>query len=136
LELCPKLRAYASVYHRRNVLPTWLEKGRRSERDILDRRRSTKLTIPPSFDACPLVYHSNHQAVSTAQFRCAGQLATADTCLTEMSIHYACFDRFFMQLGSRGTALCWLLIALYNVSDKILEPYTPCVNVALFTRHT
>jgi len=84
---------------RRNVLPTWLEKGRRSEHDKLDRHRSTKLTTPPSSDACPLVYHSNHQAVSTAQFRCAGQLATADTCLTEMSIHYACFDRFSHAVG-------------------------------------
>ena len=62
---------------RRNVLSTQL---RRSERDKLDRRRSTKLTLPPSSDARPLVYHSNHQAVSTAQFHRAGQLATVDTC--------------------------------------------------------
>jgi len=34
----------------------------------------------PSSDARPLVYHSNHQALSTAQFNRAGQLATADTC--------------------------------------------------------
>jgi len=34
----------------------------------------------PSSDARPLVYHSNHQALSTVQFRRAGQLATADTC--------------------------------------------------------
>jgi len=45
----------------------------------LDRRRSTKLTIPPSSDARPLGYHSNHQALSAAQFPRAGQLATADT---------------------------------------------------------
>ena len=32
----------------------------------LDRRRSAKLTIPPSSDARPLVYHSNQQALSTA----------------------------------------------------------------------
>ena len=37
------------------------------------------MTIPPSSDARPLVYHSNHQALFTAQFRRAGQLATADT---------------------------------------------------------
>ena len=29
----------------------------------------SKLTVPPSSDARPLVYHSNHQALSTAQFR-------------------------------------------------------------------
>jgi len=52
----------------------------RWDRNKLDRRRSTKLTIPSSSDARPLVNHSNHQAVSTAQFRRAGQLATADTC--------------------------------------------------------
>jgi len=38
----------------RNVLSTKLKKGGRSERDKLDRRRSTKLTIPPSSDARPL----------------------------------------------------------------------------------
>jgi len=41
---------------------------------------STELIVPPSSDARPLVYYSNHQALSTAQFRRAGQLATADTC--------------------------------------------------------
>ena len=34
----------------RNVLSTYLEKVGRSERDKLDRRRSTKLTIPPTLD--------------------------------------------------------------------------------------
>jgi len=53
--------------------------GGRSERDKLDRRRSTMLTIPPSFDARPLVYHSDRQALSTARFRRAGQLASADS---------------------------------------------------------
>jgi len=33
-----------------------------------------------SSDARPLIYHSNHQALSTARFCRAGQLATADTC--------------------------------------------------------
>jgi len=55
-------------------------KGGRSERDKLDRLRLAKLTTLSSSDARPLVYHSNHQALSTAQFRRAGQLATADTC--------------------------------------------------------
>ena len=39
------------------------------------------MTITPSSDGRPLVYHSNHQALSTAQFRRAGQLATVDSCL-------------------------------------------------------
>jgi len=38
----------------RNVLSTKLKKGGRSQRDKLDRRRSTKLTIPLSSDARPL----------------------------------------------------------------------------------
>ena len=33
------------------------------------------LTIPPSSDSQPLVYHSNHQAQSAAQFHRADQLA-------------------------------------------------------------
>ena len=64
---------------RRNVLSTKLDKGGRSERDKLDRRRSTELTIPPSCYGRPLVYDSDRQAVSTARFRRAGLLATADT---------------------------------------------------------
>jgi len=43
-----------------------------AQSDKLDCRRSTKLTIPPSSDARPLVYHSDHQALSTARFRRAG----------------------------------------------------------------
>jgi len=42
---------------RRKVLSTELEKGGRSEREKLDRRRSTKLTTPPSSDARPPIYH-------------------------------------------------------------------------------
>ena len=50
------------------------EKGGRSERDKLGRRRSTKSIIPPSYDARP-----DRQALSTARFCRTGQLATADT---------------------------------------------------------
>jgi len=71
------------------VLSTQLEKGGRSERDKLHRRRSTKLTIPPSSDAHPLAYHSNHEALSTAQFRRAGQLSTADTSCCVVSYRIA-----------------------------------------------
>ena len=68
----------------------------RSERDKLDRRRSTKLTIPPSSDARPLVYHSDRQALSTARLRRAGQLATADACLLALYCSWtvAAFDVF------------------------------------------
>ena len=41
--------------------------GGRWQRDKLDRRRSTKLTVPPSSDARPLSYHSDRQALSTQQ---------------------------------------------------------------------
>ena len=59
-----------------------------SERDKLDCRRTTKLTIPPSSDARPLVYHSDRQAPATALFRRAGPLATADTrCCRPWPVH-------------------------------------------------
>jgi len=37
--------------------------------------------LPPNSDSRPLVYHTNHSALSTARFRRAGLLATADTCV-------------------------------------------------------
>ena len=43
-----------------------LEKGGRPKRDKLDRRRSTKLTVPLSVDARLPVYHNNHQDLSAA----------------------------------------------------------------------
>ena len=48
--------------------------SRKVDAQKLDCRRSTKLTIPPSSDARPLVYRSSHQALFTAKFRPAGQL--------------------------------------------------------------
>ena len=45
-----------------------LARERRSERDKLDRRRSTKFIIPLSSDARPLVYPTDRQALSTARF--------------------------------------------------------------------
>ena len=59
LSQTPELEKILLKYiDRRNVLSTELETGGRSERDKLDRRRPTKLTIPPSSDARPLVYHT------------------------------------------------------------------------------
>jgi len=60
------LRNFASVYRSSKSVIVLARHGGRSERDKLDRRRSTKLTMPPSSDARPLVYHNNHQALSTA----------------------------------------------------------------------
>jgi len=68
------------ISHRHIDRQTCYRQGGRSERDKLDRRRSAKLTIPPSSDSRPLVYHSNHQALSIARFRRTDLLATADTC--------------------------------------------------------
>ena len=62
------------------MLAIQLEKGGQSQRDKLYRSRSTKLTIPPSFETTAVVYYSDHHALSTARFRHAGQLATTDTC--------------------------------------------------------
>ena len=67
---------------RRNALSTSLDKGGRSERDKLDRRRYTKMTIPLSSDARPLQFITgDRHALSTARYSRAGQLATATTCL-------------------------------------------------------
>ena len=41
---------------------------------------SYKLAMPSSSHSRPIVYHSNHQALSTARIRRAALLATADTC--------------------------------------------------------
>jgi len=73
----PDLENFASVYRSSKRV---INLVRSHERDKLDRRRSTELTIPPSSDARPLVYHGNHQALSTARFRREGLLATASTC--------------------------------------------------------
>ena len=84
LELFPKLRTWKiSLRHidRRNVLSILAEEGERSERDKLDRRWPTKLTTPPSSGrSTAVVYCRDCQALSTARFCRAGQLATADTC--------------------------------------------------------
>ena len=48
------LRKFDSAYRSSNALSTQLERCRRSERDKLDSRRSTKLIIRPSTDDRPL----------------------------------------------------------------------------------
>jgi len=54
-------------------------KGGLPERDKLDRRRSAVSQLT-SDRGRPLVYHNDRQALSTARFRRAGSLATADIC--------------------------------------------------------
>ena len=76
----PDLENFASTCRSSKRVIDLARQGGRSERDKLGRRRSTTLTISPSSDSRPLVYHSNHQALSTARFCRAGLLATADTC--------------------------------------------------------
>jgi len=81
LSRTPDLQNFASVYRSsKRVIDLARERWTHTQCDKLDRRLSTKLIMPSSSDARPLVYHSNRQALSTAQFRRAGQLATADTC--------------------------------------------------------
>ena len=53
--------AYRSSKHVIN-----LDKGGRSEHDKLDRRWSTRLTVPPSSDSRPLVYHTNKLCLQDA----------------------------------------------------------------------
>ena len=80
----PDLENFASAY--RNVLSTSLDQGGRSQRDKLDSHWSTKLIIPSSSDARPLSFITgDRQPLSTARFCCAGQLATADTCLFSLT---------------------------------------------------
>ena len=77
----PDFKKFAWAYRSsKRVIDLARERRTRSESDKLGRRRSKKLTVPPSSDARPLVYHSNHQTLSTAQFRRACQLVTADSC--------------------------------------------------------
>ena len=60
-------RKFASAYRSsKRVIDLGRQDGHSSTRDILDRRQSAKLTVPPSSDSRPLVYHSNHQALSAA----------------------------------------------------------------------
>jgi len=54
LSKTPELENFASVYRSSKRAIDFSRQGGRSERDKLDRRRSTKLTIPPSSDARPL----------------------------------------------------------------------------------
>ena len=76
LELCPKLWTLKMLprhLNRRNMLSTYLNKGGCSDRVILDRRRSTKLTIPATVDGCffTLIVHLclRHDAVARVHLR-------------------------------------------------------------------
>jgi len=93
LSQTPDLQNFASAYRSSKRVIDLAWQGGCSERDKLDRRRSAKLTVPPSSDARPLVYHSSHQALSTAQFSCAGPLATAASCYSQVCIDISLHER-------------------------------------------
>ena len=69
LELSPKLRTenFASVYRSRKRYQLRSRQVDAQKAWKLNRRRSTKLTISLSSYARPLLYHTNHQALSTLQ---------------------------------------------------------------------
>ena len=68
LSQTPDLENLLRRIDRQNVLSTQLEKRGCSERNKQDRRRSTKLTVPPNFDARPLQFITgDRQALSTAR---------------------------------------------------------------------
>ena len=81
----------------------------RSERDKFHRRRSTKLITPPSSDSRPLQSITcDRQALSTARYSRAGQLATADTCTFPVSVYPCCpckeaVKRLFLCSGAQTT---------------------------------
>ena len=54
----------------------------------MDRRRCSKLTIPPSSDSRPLVFHSDRQALPIARLSRQGLLATADNCQFGYNVSY------------------------------------------------
>jgi len=70
LSQTPGFKNFVSAYRSSTRV---INLGGRSERNKLDRRWSTELTIPPSSDARPLVY-------STIPSH--GKLAAADTCFS------------------------------------------------------
>jgi len=72
---------FVTAYRSSNVLSTWLEKGGRLQRDKLDRRLSTELITPTSElrRSTTVLYRRDRQALSTARFCRAGQLAMAST---------------------------------------------------------
>ena len=72
---CASTRAPHYYYYRRTCYQlSWRKIDAQSKINW-----SMKLMIPPSSDARLLVYHSDRQALSTARFCRAVQLATADT---------------------------------------------------------
>jgi len=96
--------------------------------DKLDRRRSIKLTISPSSGSRPLVYHSNHQALSAARMRRAGLLATADSLLVFLyCVHLLLADCCIYILQERQISSGWwswrrlpglFLVVMWRIVDK------------------
>ena len=77
----PDLDNFASAYRSSKSLIDLARQGRRSERDQLDHRRSTKSDNTSGLRrSTAVVYHSDRRALSAARFRRGVLLATADTC--------------------------------------------------------
>jgi len=77
----PDLDNFASAYRSSKSLIDLARQGRRSERDQLDHRRSTKFDNTSGLRrSTAVVYHSDRRALSAARFRRVVLLATADTC--------------------------------------------------------
>ena len=72
----PDFKNFASVYRSPKRVIDLAPQGERAERDEL-------ATIS---DSRPLTYHTNYHALSTARFRRAGLLVTADTCCIAYTI--------------------------------------------------
>jgi len=87
--------------------------------------------VLPSSNARPLVYHSNHEGLSTSHFCYAGHLATADTCvlcvfvvvafLVSAAAAAAVFDVVYSQhclfthLSLSGVSVVWLAMPLASL---------------------
>ena len=90
--------------------------------------------MPPSSDARPLVYGSNHRALSTAQFRRAGQLATGDTCWPTVCSGNIRLELHVTRLGttSRKSQDVLTFEALLNV-DVTREFITKVIETSVYT---
>ena len=80
----PDFENFTTAYRSSHVLPADLEKGGRSQRDKLDCRRPTEVINDNNISALrrstTVVYRIDRQALSTARFCRAGELATVDSC--------------------------------------------------------
>ena len=107
----PDVEHFATAYRSsKRVISLARQRWRRSERDKLDRRRSTKLIIPQNSDARPLWF--NAEIVKLCLH--AGQLATADSCY-----HVLVVVTFFNHNSVNCKATLILAIKIYEIKYNI-----------------